>query len=327
MSDGAAAVDALVEASLVEAEDLALLRLRTGVASGAAHARDIAIAIHARANAARLAGETAKCLIARRLSVAFLEAEQDAGHLGELGWAKLQLAWDLTGVGDAGEVVALIHEAEALAKAGPVSLAAFLPFVATRYAEAGALSDAIRVGSELAELGGTVASYHWMAVAHWYEMAGDLPGAVKSLRNAARTDDRELRSQMLLELARVKQMIREVDPSWLEPADESDVTRDPALIQAESAYRVALEAYRDCFSQDAGLLEVRLKEAELARIQHDELARRVGGHVVGEDMHAVLLISQAFEAGAQSEVERLIPLVGIDEPLLSELLRGRHDRG
>jgi hypothetical protein len=327
MSEDAASVDALVDASLVEAEDLALLRLRRGVASGVAQVRDVAKAVHARANAASLAGEVAKCLIARRLCVAFLEAERDSVDLGELGWAKLQLAKDLTGACDAGEVVALIREAEALAKAGPVSLAAFLPFVATRYAEAGALSDAIRVGSELAELGGTVASYHWMAVAHWCEMAGDLPRAVKSLRNAACTDDRELRSQMLLELARVKQMIREVDPNWIEPADGNDVTRDPALIQAESAYRVALEAYRDCFSQDPGLLEVRLKEADLARIQHDDLARRVGGHVVGEDMHAVLLISQAFEAGAQSEIERLIPLVGIDEALLSELRRGLPERG
>ena len=89
-----------------------------------------------------------------------------------------------------------------------------------RYAEAGSLRDATRVGAEAAKMaesdGHGLASWHWVAVGQWYEIAGDLPQALAALVRASKTDDLELRAEMLREGDRIRANILAHDPTWLE---------------------------------------------------------------------------------------------------------------
>ncbi len=87
------------------------------------------------------------------------------------------------------------------------------------------------------------------------------------------------------------------------------------FLVAESAYRNALAAYLACLIACGGKqeLEIRLKDADEARLRMNEAARTApGGVEVSSEMHAILLFSNAVEAGARHEIDRLSPIVGVD---------------
>ena len=87
------------------------------------------------------------------------------------------------------------------------------------------------------------------------------------------------------------------------------------FLLAVSAYRDALAAYLACLIACAGEreLEMRLRDADHARFLMNEAARTApGGLEVSSEMHAILLFSNAVEAGARHEIDRLSPIVGVD---------------
>lgn len=214
-------IDTLIEAGILHGYDETLGQLRQLLLSGV-KAGDVAAALQRHARAARIRSDTALAVAIMRRCVQFRECEPEAGDRGELSSSKLELAKDLILAGFHTEARAWIQEAEALARISSEWSRNLFPFVSMRYAEAGSLPDAIRVGVDTAIMGEAdsswMASASWGIVGHWYELDGRLPEALAALRKASKTtDDLDLQNSFLGEADRIRELIVARRPDWREP--------------------------------------------------------------------------------------------------------------